>query len=224
LRLRVGILYLLEAALALGLLGALQLATRWPGVVVRWGWGIHHPYHRRCGRARRVLTRVLGGVGCGIGLMHRPTQLRASAMEVAFNDLTQAAEQVEAVGDLDRLGRPGAHCTRIFWRAVPRDDRESGKVTQPGSDDLGGALGQEIDGAAALQIDKEGAVGATLAQGEVVDPDDAVRRAVLWLGCDRAEQPQEGIPTGRHAQAGGEPGTGLAPGDTPDGAQGLGQA
>jgi hypothetical protein len=144
-------------------------------------------------------------------------------MHVALDGFAEAAEQVEAIRHLRGLGCARTDGARILVRAVPCDHCEVGEGAQPGSDDLGGALGQEIDRSTALQVNDEGAVGAALAQGEVVDPDDRGQWGVL-CGWHCAQQPQEGVPTGGHLQVGGKPRTSRAPGNTADGTQGLGQA
>jgi hypothetical protein len=65
---------------------------------------------------------------------------------------------------------------------------------QPGGRRLGGPIRQQIDRAARVEIDEDGAVGATFAHGPIVDP-QPLRGGRGLLPGELADQAQEGIGT-----------------------------
>ena len=80
-------------------------------------------------------------------------------------------------------------------------------ATQPRGDGQSRAVGQQVDGASSLQVDDEGAVGLSLADGPVVDADRS-----RWVSLRQREAMQEAqhrIGAGPHSQVTGQTCTGL---------------
>lgn len=113
-----------------------------------------------------------------------------------------------AVGNLHGRWRAGRGRPRVLGRAITRDDRDMRLTAQPRRDARGGAVGQEVDWASALQVDDNGAVGTPFPEGPVVDTDDAWR-----VRCGQRQAPyqaQHGIGACRHREVGQETSTCLA--------------
>jgi hypothetical protein len=74
-----------------------------------------------------------------------------------------------AIGDLHgvwgALGHPGG----IGFRPIACHKRHLGMGPQPGGDGLGGAVLEQIDRTAPVQIHHNGAIGVALAFGPIVD-------------------------------------------------------
>ncbi len=108
----------------------------------------------------------------------------------------QVLRQVPAISDFegvrgglfDRLGVGGG--------PVTADDLGAGMFGQPGREGLRGAVGQHVHDPAGFDVDQHGAVGAALAEGELVHPQHP-RGAVRHRR--RLQQPQ------KPGSAGGQP-------------------
>jgi len=83
--------------------------------------------------------------------------------------VAEVAQKVPAVRDLDGLGRAAANAVGVSTGAVTRDDVDAGMVVQPSPDRLRLAVGQDINGTVALQIDDERAVALSSTPSPVVD-------------------------------------------------------
>ncbi|MFD8463326.1 hypothetical protein [Streptomyces antimycoticus] len=71
-------------------------------------------------------------------------------------------------------GRAGS-CVRVGSVAgvVAADDLDAGLVGQPAGQGRCLVVGQQVDGSAGLDVDQRAAVDVALAQGEIVDAEDA---------------------------------------------------
>lgn len=105
---------------------------------------------------------------------------------------------MEAVGDVDGVRGAEACGLGVGGGAVPADDLHSWVGGQPGPDGFNGAVGQQVDRAAGLDVDQDGRVDVALAQGELVDPQDP-RRWRLGLRHG-AYQPEQGGAAGRDGE------------------------
>ena len=105
--------------------------------------------------------------------------------------------------------------------AVTGDDLYAGMISQPGGNGLGVAIGQQVDGPVALQIDDDGAVAPAAAPGPVVDANDPG----WWCRLDRgrSDQPQQRVAADRHGKACGQAGAGLAAHAMRDGTLDVGE-
>lgn len=75
-----------------------------------------------------------------------------------------------AVGDLQGVRGGFLDGAGVGGGPVAADDLDAGVGGEPGREGLGGAVGQDIDGTAGFDVDQEGAVSATAAEGELIDP------------------------------------------------------
>jgi hypothetical protein len=84
----------------------------------------------------------------------------------------QILEQVEAVGDLDRLGRATTGTVGIELRTIAADDAHAWMLSEPGGESVSLALRQQIDGTMGFQVDQDGAVPIPFAEGPIIDAKD----------------------------------------------------
>lgn len=81
---------------------------------------------------------------------------------------------------------------------MTRDDRHTGVFGEPLRQACGAAIGQQIDGLTAFEVDQEGAVGAALPQAPVIDAHYARWRGRWAIGGP--DRPPQGVPAHRDAQ------------------------
>ena len=196
-------------------------AIAWPGQPSRWS--AQTCRYRASRRSRRSAAR--GGRSCrrpgrrdrhgtAVGAaspMPRPldrAQVRGVRGERGLQRLGQVLQQVEAVGDLHRLGRAAPGAVGVGAGAVARHDLDPGVLAQPAGEGLRLAVGQQRHRPPPLQVDQHGAVAVALAQRPVVDPEDRGRD--LGRRGRRPDQPQQGVARGRHEQGAAQPGAGGA--------------
>lgn len=77
-----------------------------------------------------------------------------------------------------------------------------GMLGEPGCEPLGGAVGQHVHDPAGLGVDQNGAVGAALAEGELIHPQHPRRTVRNRRRCQQPEQPG---PARSHPQAVAQP-------------------
>ncbi len=116
---------------------------------------------------------------------------------------------MEAVGNLHRLWCPLPNAGCIRFRAVTGHHVDLGMHLEPVRHRVGQAVLQHVNGAAALQIDHDGAVVVAFAPGPIVDAND-MRRWIGWRG-QTSHPPEHGVTTARQSLPGQLPGTGSAP-------------
>ena len=114
-------------------------------------------------RGRRLRDREQGPDG------------RRSPLQDPLEGVAQVLQEVPPVGHLHRVGRRLAGRLGVSGRPVPGDDLRPRVGRQPRRHSGRLAVREQVDGAAAFQIDEDGAVGPTLAEGEVVDAQDPGR-------------------------------------------------
>ena len=111
-----------------------------------------------------------------------------------------------AISHLHRARRPLPGGLGVGTSAVSADHLDPGVIAQPVGQRRGLAVGQQIDRAAGVDVDQDGAVVMTPAQREVIDakhrqpPNRRVGQA--------AQQPYQGIAAGRHTQPTSQSSTG----------------
>jgi hypothetical protein len=113
-------------------------------------------------RQRRALFSQ-GGQGRGIG------QAGAVGGGALLDGLGEVLPQVEPVGDLDRLRRPGPGSVRVRSRPVSADDLDPGVSGEPVREGLGVAAHEEVERGAGLDVDEQRAVVLAAPGREVVD-------------------------------------------------------
>jgi hypothetical protein len=114
---------------------------------------------------------------------------------------------VEAVCDLYGCWRALARAFGVRSAAVTADDLDAWVSVQPRRERRRLAVGQQLDGSAAFEINEDGAVALPLALGPVVD---AEHRGCRALGPRRApDARQESVCASRHAEPCGGARSGL---------------
>jgi hypothetical protein len=160
--------------------------------------------------SRRDRRGFFGGLAY---LLHGDASLdAANGGVVATHDgahgLTEVAQQVPAIGDVDGPGCTTSGAVSIDVGSVAGDHLHAGVTAQPFGEGAGVPIGQEIDDGAALEVDQDRSVAAALAPRPVVDPEHARH---WWLGAGRRPgEPQERVGAGRHGEACREPRPSLA--------------
>lgn len=112
----------------------------------------------------------------------------------------QVLQQMPPIGDLQGVRGGFRDRFRVGGGPVPADDLGTGMVLEPGREPLGGAVGKHIHDSAGLDVD--GAVGAALAEGELVDPQHP--RGAVWYRRRRQEPEQPGA-AGCHPKTPAQP-------------------
>lgn len=159
------------------------------------------------GRSRRPLFRA------GFRLGVRDSRDKGPQAATVLGDrplggLAQVVPEMPPVRDLDGLRGAGGGTFGEERRPVPAHDFDTRPVGEPGRQAGRFPVRQQVDGTAGLHVDEEGAVVAALAGGVLVDADHP-RCGDLRFG-QRVHQTQDGAPAGRHAENGGQPGSGPA--------------
>jgi YD repeat-containing protein len=110
---------------------------------------------------------------------------------------TRVGAQVEAIGDLDGVGRALLASFRIRNGAIANDDLHARVLAQPIGEYVGGAIVEQVDRTVRLEVNQQRAVAALFAsQGHVVDTQHAW--TALNIGVDeRMQNPQKCVRTDR---------------------------
>ena len=120
-------------------------------------------------------------------------------VESVAHGVAQIAQQVEPVGNLDRLRSAGTNAVGKGTGPVAGDDLDAGMILQPGGDGLGTAVGQQLDRpVGTLEINDNGAVAPAAAPGPVTDTDDARRQR--RFDRNGPDQTQQGVAADRHGE------------------------
>lgn len=114
----------------------------------------------------------------------------------------QVLKQVPAICDFEGVGGGLLDRLRIGGGPVPADDLRTGMGLEPGRERLRGAIGQHVHDPAGLDVDQHGAVGAALAEGELVHSQHPRGTA---LNRRRRQQPEEPGPARGQPQATAQP-------------------
>jgi len=133
--------------------------------------------------------------------------------------ITEIAEKIPAIRDLDGVRSAGPNAVGVGAGAVAGNNLHPGMGFQPCRHGLRVAVGQPVDGTVALQIDDDRAVALTTPPGPVVDADDAWRRHRRQ--GSRPDQAQQRVAAHRHGQASRQAGTSFAAGAEGDAPLGL---
>jgi len=83
------------------------------------------------------------------------TQAGVVTRDDLLDDIAEVLDDVEAVSDLQRLGRAPPCPLRICARPITADDVHARMLPQPLREGVGRAIGEEIDGAVAFEYDSE---------------------------------------------------------------------
>jgi hypothetical protein len=138
---------------------------------------------------------------------------RSVVEEEGFQGLAEVLDEMEAVDDLHRLGRPPADAVGVEVAPITADHGDGGMLGQPGRDAGGRAVRQQVHDPVIREIHQDRAVTVPPAPRPPVDPDGLQRGGVGPRG--RPHQPEQRGWTGGELQAGRQSHAGLAAeGDT----------
>ena len=108
----------------------------------------------------------------------------------------QITEQMEAIGHLNRLRGSTGGAVGVDPAPITADDFRSGMRFQPGSQAIGGAVRQQVNGGVRFKIDQDGPVTLPFAPSPIVDAYGFC--ATDLYGGSYLESPQNGIRAGCH--------------------------
>ncbi len=129
-------------------------------------------------------------------------------VEHPLQGIGAVAQQMPAVADLECLGRALPDAVGVGAGPVAGHDLDRGMPLQPGGEGAGLPVGQQIDGAMALEVAEDGPVTLAAAEGEVVNTNHAQCRRHAHRR--RPDHPQDGVGADRHRQPGRQARAGLA--------------
>jgi hypothetical protein len=132
------------------------------------------------------------------------------AIDNGADDVTEVAQQMPAICDLDRVWGALAYAIGIRTGPVACDDLDPGMLAKPHGQGLGLPIGQKVDHGVALEIDQGSAIPMAAPPGPVIDGEDTRHRRPLVVVADAADQPQQRVRAGRHGQPLAQPPAGLA--------------
>lgn len=133
----------------------------------------------------------------GTMLDHRP-----------LNGLGEVRPDVPPIRDMDRIGSADPPGLGVGSGTVPADHFDAGMTGEPAGHRRCRPVRQQVDGLACLDVDQDCAVVVSLAQGEIVHPEDSrCRRLGLRQAAD---QPQQRRPAHPGRQGLGQAGAGPA--------------
>jgi hypothetical protein len=115
------------------------------------------------------------------------------ALHYSFESLTRVLHKVEAIGHLHRVRCSGTDGAGIIRRAIAGHDFKAGVLLEPGSSCIGGSVGKKINNLVALAVGEDGAEDLALAEGKVVNPENAGGR-MSWRNCS-VSTPEQCIAT-----------------------------
>lgn len=121
--------------------------------------------------------------------------------------LTQATEQMPAIGHLDGSWRPAPCSLGINSSAITRDNLDPWPALQPVGHAIRVAIGQQIKNAISLQVADDRSVALSAPPRPIVDAHD--RRGNETRHRRRPDHPQQCIAAHRHRQPMGEAGARL---------------
>ena len=102
-----------------------------------------------------------------------------AALKRPLKCFTKITEQMEAISDLNRVRRTSGRAMDIFWAAVTRNDPDTRVLLDPGFEDCGTPLGQQIDWTTLFQIEQNGAIPLAFAERKIINAQHA-RRPDRW--------------------------------------------
>jgi hypothetical protein len=146
--------------------------------------------------------RRFGGVGRGYGctghrhdrffrdLLGNPANLDVLTIDDGSNGITEIAQQVPTVSDLNRVRRPLADTVGVGAGAVARDDLDTGVLAEPGGQRFRLPIRQQVHNLIALQIDQNGSVAMATTPSPIIDRKHPRRRCRALTGHGRSRHPQ----------------------------------
>ncbi len=164
--------------------------------------------HRTDGRFRGcLLCRRRGG---WLHLLGGAVEIAVVAVDHGTDGIAEIAQQVPAVGHLDRLRRALADPVGIGAGTVTRDDLDPGMLTKPLRQRLGLTVRQQVHDLVALEVDEDGAVAMPTPPGPIIDAEN-LRRWRRGLRHDGSGcHTEQRVRAGRDGKPLSQPSRGLA--------------
>jgi hypothetical protein len=122
-----------------------------------------------------------------------------AALKRPLKCLTKITEEMEAISDLNRVRRTSSRATDILWATVTSNDLDTRMLLEPGFEDCGTPLGQQIDWTTLFQIEQNGAIPLAFAERKIINAQHARRHnRRRW---QLSNQPQERVTAGWQVEA-----------------------
>lgn len=124
--------------------------------------------------------------------------LASVAVHQPLQRVTEVAEKVPAIGDLDGIRCSLSGSLRIGSGPITSHDFHPGVLIKPSRNRVRPPIRQKIDDAPTFEIADDRAVAAATTERPVVDADDAGRRMTRQIS--RSDQAQQRVATGRQGE------------------------
>jgi hypothetical protein len=111
-------------------------------------------------------------------------------LEYGGQRIGEIFQEMPAIGNLQGFGRSFGNRLRIGLGSITRDDLDSWMVAQPLTHAFGGSVRQQVDDMSTLVVNQDGSIALSLADGPVVDAENARGRMCgkRALACKREEE------------------------------------
>jgi hypothetical protein len=122
------------------------------------------------------------------------------AIDNGANGITEVAQQVPAVSNLNSIGGSLAHAALVDAGAVACNHLDAWVLPQPGGQRFGLPVCQEVHNLVALQVDQDGAVAVAAAPSPIINGKNSRRRRRRLAGDGRCRHTQQRIGADRHGK------------------------
>jgi len=110
----------------------------------------------------------------------------------------QVDKQMEAICNLNSMGRAAPNSSRVFGRAIAADNLYTRMGFQPGCEQFCIPIRQQINRTMLFEINENRSIGMAFAKGNIINAEDT-RDWVRWkLGV--LHNPEQGIAAGSETQ------------------------
>jgi len=113
-------------------------------------------------------------------LRRDPPSSGVVALHDGLKRITEVAQQMPPVRDLDSIWRSLPDAVGVNAGAVARDDLHPGVPLQPRRQALGPAVGQQVEDPVLLQVNEDGPIAVTAPPSPIIDPEHARGRGWHW--------------------------------------------
>lgn len=139
----------------------------------------------------------------------RATRCCAKPIGESLDRISEIAEQVPTISDLNNARRALANAVGINAGSITRDNLDTRVIAQPSGHRRGVAVRQEINHLIRLQVHEHRAVTMAAPPCPVVDSKNPGRFGCLRWQV-RRHQAQQRVRAGRNRKTGSQPGSGFA--------------
>ena len=135
------------------------------------------------------------------------------ALHDGSKSITEVAQQMPPVRDLDSIWRPLPDAVGVDAGAIARNDLHAWVLLQPRRKALSPAVGQEVEHPVPLQVNEDGPVAVTAPPGPIIDSEHARGRTWHRRGVSTARHPQQRVRASGDGQPRRKAGAGLSAAD-----------